>query len=84
MTRTLIVLLLSLTIAAPASALDLPFPVKGELSGIAGVKDGDGMMIGGVEVRLQGIAAPEDNGLRVDPGGKDASTALRRWPERLS
>lgn len=60
MTRTLIAILLSLALAATAGAVDLPFPVKGEISGIGGVKDGDGVMIGGVEIRLQGIAAPED------------------------
>jgi len=29
------------------------------LTGIASVKDGDGLQFGSVEIRLQGIAAPE-------------------------
>lgn len=39
------------------------------LSGIASVADGDGILFGNVEVRLQGIAAPE----KGEPGG-DSST----------
>lgn len=77
MIRVVTATLLSLALSAPTGASDLPFTVKGEIAGVAGVKDGDGVMISGVEVRLQGIAAPEDNAHRVDPGGKDASTALR-------
>ena len=75
--RILMSALLAIVLGASAAAADLPFPVVGEMRGIAGVKDGDGVMVGGVEVRLQGTAAPEDNGHRVDPGGKEASAALR-------
>lgn len=67
--------------AGQSVAAELPFKPKGELSGIATVVDGDGVRIAGVEVRLQGIAAPEDNGERVEPGGKEATAALRALAE---
>lgn len=40
------------------------------LSGIASIKDGDGILFGEIEVRLQGIAAPEQD----DPPAGPAST----------
>lgn len=46
------------------------------MEGRATAKDGDGVVIGGVEVRMQGVAAPEDNGFRVDRGGPEATAAL--------
>ena len=50
---------------------------KGEvIQGRATAKDGDGIVIRGTEVRMQGIAAPEDNGYRVDAGGPEATRAL--------
>lgn len=42
------------------------------ISGVADVKDGDGVLFGKVEVRLQGVAAPE---LR-DTYGKESKAAL--------
>ena len=50
---------------------------KGEvIEGRATAKDGDGIVIRGTEVRMQGIAAPEDNGYRVEAGGPEATRAL--------
>jgi len=43
------------------------------ITGIAGVRDGDGILFGKVEIRLQGIASPEDG----DTGGGEASAHLR-------
>jgi micrococcal nuclease len=48
------------------------------LTGKAGVKDGDGILFGKVEVRLQGIAAPEYNGKKKEPGGFESLNSLRR------
>ena len=42
------------------------------LTGNGAVKDGDGILFGKVEVRLQGVAAPEMH----DPGGREAKRAL--------
>ncbi len=58
--------------AAPA------FDVAAVLVGTARVVDGDGVRFGRVEVRLQGIAAPEDNAAARDAGGPEASAALSR------
>ena len=50
---------------------------KGQaIEGRATAKDGDGIVIRGTEIRMQGVAAPEDNGYRVDPGGPEATRAL--------
>jgi endonuclease YncB( thermonuclease family) len=56
-------LLFSTTFAAVAAP-------AGVLSGIAVAKDGDGVLFGQVEIRLQGIAAPEWNKRKRDPGGE--------------
>ena len=50
------------------------FEPVADLTGVASVKDGDGLLFGSVEVRLQGIAAPE---LR-DPIGQASTENLRR------
>lgn len=47
------------------------------LTGTANVIDGDGVLFGHVEVRLQGIAAPEDNGRKRDIGGPESSANLQ-------
>ena len=65
----------------PLLAFEPPFAVKGEMSGIARVVDGDGIAINGIEVRMQGIAAQEDNGIRTDPSGRDATQALTQLAE---
>jgi micrococcal nuclease len=44
------------------------------LTGQARTVDGDTIEIGGVSVRLKGIAAPECN----EPGGAEATTAMQR------
>jgi len=46
------------------------------LSGVAGVKDGDGILFCDVEVRLQGIAAPEYRRGQTEAGGREALRAL--------
>jgi micrococcal nuclease len=46
--------------------------VVATLSGAATVKDGDGLLFGNIEVRLQGIAAPELG----DPMGRESYLAL--------
>ncbi len=56
---------------------DPPFQIAGTLIGVVEVKDGDGLLFGEVELRLQGIAAPEDRRGKVDDGGKEATTALK-------
>ena len=55
---------------------DLPFESMGVLTGIAQAKDGDGLLFGKVEIRLQGIAAPEFRANKKDPGGEAAYLAL--------
>lgn len=69
------------SVAGVGLSADLPFAVRGEMSGVASVVDGDGLAIAGVEVRLQGIAAPENNAARIEVGGKDATRALERLSE---
>lgn len=51
------------------------------LSGIARVRDGDGVLFGDVEVRLQGIAAPEDSPANREPGGPESTANLRALVE---
>jgi micrococcal nuclease len=50
----------------------------GLLEGTATAKDGDDLYVNGVDIRLQGIAAPEDNSRKRDPGGPEASANLHR------
>ena len=63
------------TPAAPPSSYPVTHVWEGVVSSIV---DGDGLFVAGVEVRLQGIAAPEDNARRRDRGGREATEALRR------
>lgn len=56
----------------------LAYETKAVISGIAGVKDGDGILFGDVEIRLQGIAAPEDNSKKTEPGGPEATANLKK------
>lgn len=51
------------------------------ISGVATVADGDGVKFGKVEVRLQGIAAPEDNSRKVEIGGPESTASLRELIE---
>jgi endonuclease YncB( thermonuclease family) len=46
-------------------------------SGLVEIVDGDGILFGEIEVRLQGIAAPEYRRNRHDPGGQESMAHLR-------
>jgi endonuclease YncB( thermonuclease family) len=48
------------------------------LSGTGKVIDGDGILFGEIEVRLQGIAAPEAGSHKVEPGGRESTENLRK------
>jgi micrococcal nuclease len=52
-----------------------------DIAGIAVVKDGDGILFGGLEVRLQGIAAPEYNSRKKELGGLESLNSLRALVE---
>ena len=64
----IIIVALSIAIALPAFA-------QSEVSGICRVVDGDTIFAGAVEVRFQGVAAPEDP---RDSGGKEATAYVRQ------
>ena len=68
MTRLAVILAAFALTGSAASAYQSVATVEGT----ARIVDGDGLRLGGVEVRLQGIAAPE---LR-EPGGRAAAQAL--------
>ena len=53
------------------------FEAVAVLSGMGKAKDGDGIVFGKVEVRLQGIAAPEDSHHKTEPGGKASTLNLK-------
>lgn len=57
---------------APAAAQEPPRIAT--LTGVVSVVDGDGLLFGDVEVRLQGVAAPE---ARDRPNGPSATAALK-------
>ncbi len=53
--------------------------IAATLTGIPTVKDGDGLLFGKVEIRLQGVAAPEWSRYSgYDPVGEEAKDALAR------
>ncbi len=58
-----------------------PFKPVATMTGIASVVDGDGVRFGEVEIRLRGIAAPEDNDRKREPGGPESSANLRAYVE---
>jgi len=58
-----------------ASARDA---VVATIEGVARAKDGDGVLFGRIEIRLNGIAAPEDNHTKREPGGPEATANLAR------
>ncbi len=73
----------SLLFAATADIAPVPPPIQVDvaavLTGRGEVVDGDGITFGDVEVRLQGIAAPEWGGAGGNhPGGRAARDALAR------
>lgn len=61
-----------LALSSPSSA----FETVATVSGVGHVKDGDGILFGDIEVRLQGIAAPEDNSHKVETGGQESTANL--------
>ncbi len=46
------------------------------ISGVATAKDGDDVIVEGIDIRLQGIAAPEDNSANRGVGGPEATASL--------
>ncbi len=50
----------------------------GLVEGVATAKDGDDVIVQGIDMRLQGIAAPEDNGRQRQPGGPEATANLQK------
>jgi micrococcal nuclease len=50
----------------------------GLVEGVATAKDGDDVIVQGIDMRLQGIAAPEDNGRNRQPGGPEATANLQK------
>jgi micrococcal nuclease len=49
-----------------------------DIEGVARVIDGDGISVGDIpDIRLQGIAAPEDSGAKREPGGPESTANLR-------
>ena len=76
--RLLLVLLLPFVVVTASTK---PFTVVAVMQGIATVKDGDGVILNGTEIRLQGIAAPEDNEFKREPGGPESTRSLRTLVE---
>jgi len=58
------------------SGSTLAAPV-GVFTGTGTAKDGDDVIVNATDIRLQGIAAPEDNGAKREPGGPEATASLR-------
>lgn len=52
------------------------FAYSGSISGVATAKDGDDVVVLGVDLRLQGIAAPEDNSRKREVGGPEATASM--------
>lgn len=77
-----------LAVVAATTLFALASHAKGTLSPIVGVSsvvDGDGVSVGGYsDVRLQGIAAPEDGSYRREPGGPESTANLRAFTEGKS
>ncbi|MBP6010742.1 MAG: thermonuclease family protein [Alphaproteobacteria bacterium] len=48
----------------------------GSIEGPATAKDGDDVIVQGIDIRLQGIAAPEDSNSRREPGGPESTASL--------
>lgn len=67
----ILALIAALILTTPATAQD----TVATITGVATVVDGDGIKFGDVEIRLQGIAAPE-YGAKRDPRGAESRQAL--------
>lgn len=65
-------LLTSLALIGIAHAADLPASIGGHPI----AKDGDELRMSGYDIRLHGIAAPEDDGRMREPGGLAATVSL--------
>jgi micrococcal nuclease len=80
MNRNVFIVGLSVLFASPVAAqpVKLNFEPAGILTGVVSVKDGDGVLFGSVEIRLQGIAAPEYSSGKREKGGVPSSQYLRR------
>ena len=79
--RPMLLVALILVATAGRSIADAdapPFAAVAVLTGTATVKDGDGLLFGDVEIRLQGIAAPEHSAMQQDPYGAEARDNLAR------
>jgi micrococcal nuclease len=75
-TRTAGAALAAIVVAAtPAVSLDAGFSAA-TLTGIAVAHDGDDLRFGTVQLRLSGIAAPEDYRGNREPGGPEATRHL--------
>ena len=62
--------------ALPAASLDAGYPVAATLTGIAVPHDGHDVRFGSVQIRLRGIAAPEDYRGNREVGGPEATRHL--------
>jgi len=76
--RALIVLVSVAVLAGAMSADAADRQIAAVLTGTALVKDGDGVLFGQVEIRLQGIAAPEDSEIKREPGGAESTASLAK------
>jgi len=82
--RVLMVCLGAVAVVAAMAALAAHARTYGseDIEGIARVIDGDGISVGEIpDIRLQGIAAPEDNGARRERGGPESTANLRALVE---
>ena len=79
MRRSLLVLTSFVALSSHAAARSDDNPPL--IEGVASVKDGDGIVIDGTEIRLQGIAAPEDNAAKRERGGPESTANLRSFVE---
>jgi micrococcal nuclease len=62
--------------AQSAVSLDAGYPVAAMLTGIAVAHDGDDLRFGRGQIRLRGIAAPEDYRGNREPGGPESTQHL--------
>ena len=80
MQKIILIIGFAIIFSAPTlgQEINLDFEPAATLIGIAKVKDGDGVLFGKVEVRLQGVAAPEDSKKRRGKGGAESTKNLRQ------
>lgn len=78
--RTLMIATAAIVLATTAYAKT--YQAGSTLTGIAHVKDGDGLSIGDIpDIRLQGIAAPEYSNVKRQAGGAESTAHLRAYVE---